>query len=109
MRFATTFEDGGLMADSSYELISNIDTESQDGNYNESMSESIDSFDLARPDDVQSCAGTEQTYDDESITDEGDASAQQTQEESDDISESIDVNQTPQTQQSWASGIQPDF
>jgi hypothetical protein len=105
MRFATTFEDGGLMADSSYELISNIDTESQDGNYNESMSESIDSFDLARPDDVQSCAGTEQTYDDESITDEGDASAQQTQEESDDISESIDVNQTPQTQQSWASVV----
>ncbi|KAL6916035.1 hypothetical protein FSHL1_007484 [Fusarium sambucinum] len=105
MRFTTTHEDGGLMAESSYELISNIDTESQDGNYNESMSESVDSFDLARPDDVQSCAGTEQTCDDESITDEVEASAQQTQEESDNISGSMDVNKTPQTQQSWASVV----
>ncbi|RGP58921.1 hypothetical protein FSPOR_11708 [Fusarium sporotrichioides] len=105
MRFTTTLEDGGLMSESSYELISNMDTEYQDGNFNESMSESIDSFDLARPDDVQSCAGTEQTYDDESITDEGDASAQHNQQESDDIPESVDANQTPQTQRSWASVV----
>ncbi|CAF3511161.1 unnamed protein product [Fusarium graminearum] len=110
MRFTTTPEDGGLMDESSYELISNIDTESQDGNYNESMSESIGSFDLARPDDVQSCAGTEQTCDDESIAaesvaDEGDVSAQQTQQESESMSESMDANQTPQTHQSWASVV----
>lgn len=105
MRFTTTPEDGGLMDESSYELISNVDTESQDGNYNESMSESVGSFDLARPDDVQSCAGTEQTYDDESVTDECDAPAQQAHQESDDMSESIDLDKTPQTQQSWASVV----
>ncbi|RGP66432.1 hypothetical protein FLONG3_8869 [Fusarium longipes] len=105
MRFTTAPEEDGLMSESSYEIISSIDTGSQDGNYNESMSESIGSFDLARPDDVQSCAGTEQTYDDESITDEGDASPQQTHQEPDDILESGDTNQASRTQQSWASVV----
>ncbi|KAI1061777.1 hypothetical protein LB507_010723 [Fusarium sp. FIESC RH6] len=105
MRFTTTTEDSGLMSESEYEVISN-DTESQDGNYTESMGESIGSLGLSRPDDVQSHTGTEQTYDDESVTDECDIPSQQThQEEPDDIVDSMDTEQTPQIQQSWASVV----
>jgi len=105
MRFTTTTEDSGLMSESEYEVISN-DTESQDGNYTESMGESIGSLGLSRPDDVQSHTGTEQTYDDESVTDECDIPTQQThQEESGDIVDSTETEQTPQIHQSWASVV----
>lgn len=93
------------MSESEYEVISN-DTESQDGNYTESMGESIGSLGLSRPDDVQSHTGTEQTYDDESVTDECDIPTQQThREESDDIVDSMETEQTPQIHQSWASVV----
>lgn len=63
-----TTEDTGL-SESTYELVGGTDTESQDGNYTESMSESISSLDFHRPDDVVSLAGTEHTLDDESVAD----------------------------------------
>lgn len=66
MRITTTTEDTGL-SESTYELISGTDTESQDGNYTESMSNSIASLDFHRPDDVHSLADTEHTCDDESL------------------------------------------
>jgi hypothetical protein len=50
--------------DSSYDIISGTDTESQE-DYNESMGESIGSLDFHRPDDVHSLAGTEHTHDGE--------------------------------------------
>lgn len=72
MHLATTTEDTGL-SESSYEFISGVgdDIESQDDNYTESISESVGSLDFHRPDDVHSLAGTEQTYDDDSVADEG--------------------------------------
>ncbi|KHO01186.1 uncharacterized protein MAM_00187 [Metarhizium album ARSEF 1941] len=69
MRAATPAEDSG-MAESAFELISSIDVEDQDENYIESISESVGSLDCPRPDDVQSLAGTERTFDDESLADE---------------------------------------
>ena len=72
MRLATTTEDTGL-AESTYELVTGTDSESQDGNYTESMGESIGSLDFPRPDDVHSLAGTEGTHDDESVVDDVDA------------------------------------
>lgn len=66
MRITTTTEDTGL-SESTYELISGTDTESQDGNYTESMSNSIASLDFHRPDDIHSLADTEHTCDDESL------------------------------------------
>ncbi|KAH7308067.1 hypothetical protein B0I35DRAFT_483352 [Stachybotrys elegans] len=75
MRLTTTTEDTGL-ADSTYELISGTDTESQDGNYTESMGESVGSLDFHRPDDVHSLADTEQTHDEDedeqSVVDDND-------------------------------------
>ncbi|KAF7544035.1 hypothetical protein G7046_g9872 [Stylonectria norvegica] len=68
MRIHTTTEDTGL-SDSTYELISGTDSESQDGNYTESISESVGSLDFPRADDVHSLAGTE-TNDDESVADD---------------------------------------
>ncbi|KAI5457702.1 hypothetical protein BGZ63DRAFT_364040 [Mariannaea sp. PMI_226] len=65
----TPTNDVGL-SESTYELITGTDTESQDGNDAESMSESVGSLDFHRPDDdVNSLAGTEQTFDDESVVD----------------------------------------
>ncbi|KIE01587.1 hypothetical protein MAJ_02392, partial [Metarhizium majus ARSEF 297] len=69
MRAATPTEDSG-MAESTFELISSTDVEYHDENYTESISESVGSLDFHRPDDVQSLAGTEQTFDDESLADE---------------------------------------
>ncbi|KAG8426430.1 hypothetical protein J3459_008127 [Metarhizium acridum] len=69
MRAATPTEDSG-MAESTFELISSTDVEYHDENYTESISESVGSLDFHRPDDVQSLAGTEQTFDDESLVDE---------------------------------------
>ena len=74
MRLTTTTEETGL-AESTYELVTGTDSESQDGNYTESMGESIGSLDFPRPDDVHSLAGTECTRDDESVVDEVDAPA----------------------------------
>ncbi|KAH7140757.1 hypothetical protein EDB81DRAFT_655740 [Dactylonectria macrodidyma] len=62
----TSTEDTGL-SESTYELITSTDTESQDDNYTESMGESVGSLDFHRLDDVHSLTGTEHTYDDESV------------------------------------------
>ncbi|KAF5018521.1 hypothetical protein F66182_9492 [Fusarium sp. NRRL 66182] len=102
MRITTTTEDTGL-SESTYELISGTDTESQDDNYTESISESVGSLDFHRADDVHSLAGTEQTNDDESLADENEAHSQQPQDELEDTSDIVDINQTPRAQQSWAS------
>ncbi|RBA20318.1 hypothetical protein FPRO05_08763 [Fusarium proliferatum] len=80
MRITTTTEDTGL-SESTYELISGTDTESQDGNYTESISESVGSLDVHYPEDVHSLAGTEQTYDDESLADENEPPALQSVQE----------------------------
>lgn len=64
-------EDSGL-SESTYELIGGTDTESQDGNYTDNISESVGSLDFHRPDDVVSLAGTEHTCDEESVTDAAD-------------------------------------
>ncbi|ATY58828.1 hypothetical protein A9K55_002326 [Cordyceps militaris] len=61
-------EDAGL-SESTYELIGGTDTESQDGNYTDNISESVGSLDFHRPDDVVSLAGTEHTCDEESVAD----------------------------------------
>ncbi|KAJ6786461.1 hypothetical protein PWT90_07197 [Aphanocladium album] len=61
-------EDTGL-SESTYELIGGTDTESQDGNYTDNISESVGSLDFHRPDDVVSLAGTEHTCDEESVLD----------------------------------------
>ncbi|KAK5994543.1 hypothetical protein PT974_05021 [Cladobotryum mycophilum] len=68
-------DDSGL-AESTYEIISaaNTDTEEQDDQYTESISESVGSLDFHRPDDVHSLAGTEHTYDEEeSVPDDDDS------------------------------------
>ncbi|KAJ4260555.1 hypothetical protein NW762_007298 [Fusarium torreyae] len=104
MRITTTTEDTGL-SESTYELISGTDTESQDGNYTESISESVGSLDFHRPDDIHSLAGTEQTYDDESLADEHEPPLQQLDQESESVYDGVDVNQTPRAQQSWASVV----
>ncbi|KAH6603610.1 hypothetical protein Trco_008385 [Trichoderma cornu-damae] len=86
-----TAEDGGL-AESTYELISapSTDTEeSQDDNYPGSMGESVGSLDFHRPDDVQSLAGTEDSYETESAVDDADAAGEasdrdETEDEEDD-------------------------
>ncbi|SPO03050.1 uncharacterized protein DNG_05731 [Cephalotrichum gorgonifer] len=53
-------EESGLMSDSTYEVINNTDTESQDG----FPTESVCSSDYLRGDDVHSLVGTEYTGDD---------------------------------------------
>ncbi|KAF5645766.1 hypothetical protein F25303_5550 [Fusarium sp. NRRL 25303] len=106
MRITTTTEDTGL-SESTYELISGTDTESQDGNYTESISESVGSLDVHYPEDVHSLAGTEQTYDDESLADENEPPALQSVQEPlvMSVSESMDINEIPQAEQSWASVV----
>ncbi|GAO17538.1 hypothetical protein UVI_02003060 [Ustilaginoidea virens] len=69
MRVDADNDEPGL-AESTYELISGADTESQEENYTASISESVGSLDFHRPEDVHSLAGTEQTYDDESLMDD---------------------------------------
>ncbi|KAK1241829.1 hypothetical protein MKX07_007652 [Trichoderma sp. CBMAI-0711] len=72
MELAPTHDDNSL-SESTYELISgpNTDTEeSQDDNYPGSISESVGSLD--RADDVQSLAGTEDSYETESAVDDAD-------------------------------------
>lgn len=73
MRLTTTATEDTGLAESAYELIVGTDTESQDGNYAESMGDSVGSLNLHRPDDVHSLSGTEETYDGESLADEADA------------------------------------
>jgi hypothetical protein len=106
MRITTTTEDTGL-SESTYELISGTDTESQDGNYTASISESVGSLDVHYPEDVHSLAGTEQTCDDESLADENESPVLQCAHEpqSMSVSESMDINETPQAEQSWASVV----
>ncbi|KAM5353946.1 hypothetical protein ACJ41O_000596 [Fusarium nematophilum] len=105
MRVTTTTEDTGL-SESTYELVSGTDTESQDGNYTESISESVGSLDFHRPDDVHSLAGTEQTYDDESIADEYEPLSQPSHQGPDDVHDDTHViEDTSQVQQSWASVV----
>lgn len=101
MRVTTTVEDVGL-SESTYELISGTDTESQDGNYTGSISESVGSLDFHRPDDVHSFAGTEQTNDDESLADEYEPLSQPSQQGSE---ESPDAAQTSPQEQSWATVV----
>ncbi|KAL6859337.1 hypothetical protein J3F83DRAFT_342513 [Trichoderma novae-zelandiae] len=72
MELAPTHDDNSL-SESTYELISgpNTDTEgSQDDNYPGSIGESVGSLD--RADDVQSLAGTDDSYDTESAVDDAD-------------------------------------
>ncbi|KAM0250665.1 hypothetical protein ACHAQJ_008542 [Trichoderma viride] len=74
MDLAPPTEDSSL-SESTYELISGPSTdteESQDDNYLGSMSESVGSLDFRRPDDVQSLAGTEDSYETESAVDDAD-------------------------------------
>ncbi|PTB49164.1 hypothetical protein M431DRAFT_98229 [Trichoderma harzianum CBS 226.95] len=57
-------DDNG-MAESTYELVSSPSTdneESQDDHYPASMSESVGSLDIHRPDDVRSLAGTDDSF-----------------------------------------------
>lgn len=101
MRLTTTTEDTGL-SESTYELISGTDSESQDGNYTESMSESVGSLDLQRPDDVHSLAGTEHTNDDdddESIIDESEAQVSATPDSRDDFYDETNLEHTEVLQQ----------
>ncbi|OAA57227.1 hypothetical protein ISF_07148 [Cordyceps fumosorosea ARSEF 2679] len=65
---SVSVEDAGL-SESTYELIGGTDTESQDGNYLDNISESVGSLDMHRPDDVISLAGTENTCDEDSVAD----------------------------------------
>ncbi|KAF4981953.1 hypothetical protein FZEAL_2347 [Fusarium zealandicum] len=107
MRVITTTEDTGL-SESTYELISGTDTESQDGNYTGSISESVGSLDINRPDDVHSLAGTEPTNDDESVADESIADeyeplSRPSPQDSDEGLDTAVIQQTPQPHQSWAS------
>lgn len=56
-------------ADSSYDIIG-LDVESTDeGNFTESMSESVGSLDFQRLDDVVSLTGTEEVYEDDEVLD----------------------------------------
>lgn len=104
MRVTTTAEDVGL-SESTYELISGTDTESQDGNYTGSISESVGSLDFHRPDDVHSFAGTEQTNDDESLADEYEPLSQPSQQGSEDGPDTTDAAQTSPQEQSWATVV----
>ncbi|KAL5084050.1 hypothetical protein Trisim1_012359 [Trichoderma cf. simile WF8] len=64
MDMAPPADDNG-MAESTYELISSPSTdteESQDDRYPASMSESVGSLDIHRPDDVRSLAGTDDSF-----------------------------------------------
>ncbi|KAL7935721.1 hypothetical protein V8C35DRAFT_260986 [Trichoderma chlorosporum] len=74
MDLAPPPDDNGL-AESTYELVSgpNTDTEeSLDDHYTGSISESVGSLDIHRPDDVQSLTGTEDSYETESAVDDAD-------------------------------------
>ncbi|KAJ3464081.1 hypothetical protein MRS44_008867 [Fusarium solani] len=104
MRVTTTSDDVGL-SESTYELISGTDTESQDGNYTGSISESVGSLDFHRPDDVHSFAGTEQTNDDESLADEYEPLSQPSQQGSEEGPDTTDAAQTSPQEQSWATVV----
>lgn len=65
---STPVDDTGL-SESTYELIGGTDTESQDGNFTDNISESVGSLEFQRPDDVVSLTGTEHTCDEESVAD----------------------------------------
>lgn len=105
MRVTAIPEDNGL-SESTYEFISGTDTESQDDNYTESISESVGSLDFHRPDDVHSLAGTEHTNDNESIVDEYEPLSQSTNMVEDDGHDTTIIEQTPQPEQSWASVVE---
>ncbi|KAM4062322.1 hypothetical protein HRG_009172 [Hirsutella rhossiliensis] len=96
MRLTTATEDTGL-AESTYELITGTDSESQDGNYTESMGDSVGSLDPHRPDDVHSLDGTEYTHDGESLADDVDVlprtpSYEGVDESNDDEAQRVDEN-----------------
>lgn len=97
MDLAPLAEDNSL-SESTYELISGPSTdteESPDDNYTGSMSESVGSLDIHRPDDVQSLAGTEDSYETESAADEADmpstaaSDRDDTEDEEDDDQDSV--------------------
>ncbi|KAG6001760.1 hypothetical protein E4U21_003871 [Claviceps maximensis] len=69
MDVTTSAEEFGL-AESAYELITPVDHDLHDDQYNGSISESVGSLEFQRPDDVHSLTGTEHTYDDESVVDD---------------------------------------
>lgn len=97
MRLTTATEDTGL-AESTYELITGTDSESQDGNYTESMGDSIGSLDPHRPDDVHSLGGTEYTHDAESAADDVDllprtSSLGETMDDDDDETQQVDAEE----------------
>ncbi|KAK7426074.1 hypothetical protein QQZ08_007384 [Neonectria magnoliae] len=93
----TTTEDTGL-SESTYELITGTDTESQDDNYTESISESVGSLDFHRPDDVHSLADTEHTYDDESVAGDFEPHTSPASDDQDVEDDSIGLDQTPGVQ-----------
>ncbi|KAG5925456.1 hypothetical protein E4U53_003299 [Claviceps sorghi] len=69
MHLTAAAEESGL-AESAYEVIAPVEHDLHDDQYTGSVSESVGSLDFQRPDDVHSLAGTEHTYDDESIIDD---------------------------------------
>lgn len=93
MRITTSTEDTGL-SDSTYELVFGTDTESQDGNYTESIGDSVASLDFHRPDDVHSLADTEHTNDDESLA-ESDVYAQVNQDGEEEQHDTTVLDQAP--------------
>ncbi|KPM35835.1 hypothetical protein AK830_g10733 [Neonectria ditissima] len=93
----TTTEDTGL-SESTYELITGTDTESQDDNYTESISESVGSLDFHRPDDVHSLADTEHTYDDESVAGDFEPHTNPASDDQDEEDDDTGLDQTPGVQ-----------
>jgi hypothetical protein len=102
MRLASVATDDTGLSESTYELLSVTDTESQDENYTESMDESVGSLDFHRPDDVHSLAGTEHTQDDEeSVMDE-------TELRPDPVTDSAVIVEAVESAQDTAKHEQPD-
>ncbi|KAL6399138.1 hypothetical protein AUP68_17680 [Ilyonectria robusta] len=98
----TSTEDTGL-SESTYELITGTDTESQDDNYTESMGESVGSLDFHRPDDVHSLADTEHTYDDESVAGDVELHANTARQDDGDEYDTAVLDPTPSPQVDEAS------
>ncbi|KAG5987741.1 hypothetical protein E4U54_004885 [Claviceps lovelessii] len=73
MMDVTTAAEESALAESAYELITPVDHDlhdPHDDQYTGSVSESVGSLEFQPPDDVHSLAGTEHTYDEESILDD---------------------------------------
>lgn len=69
MRLTTPSEDTGL-SESTYELVSGTDSESQDGAYTESMGGSVGSLENYRPEETYSFVNAEHVFEDEAAHDE---------------------------------------